>query len=89
MAGKSSCTLLAASLSLFFSVSVLGQPATLRFQDCFSGNVTQKLNVSTVYAQIEGDTTLNLTVIGYSGLPIVGRSNASSKLGAFSPRDTS
>lgn len=87
MAGKRSSALLAASLSLLFSVSVLGQPATLDFQDCFAGNVTQKLHVSTVYAQLEGDVALNLTVIGYSNLPIVGRSNTSSKLGEFSSRD--
>lgn len=88
MAGIRSCTLLAASLSLFFSISVLAQPATLGFQDCFFGNVSQKLNVSTVYAQLEGNIALNLTVIGYSNLPIVGRSNSSTKLGVFLSRDT-
>jgi len=86
MAGKHPFGLFALFLSLLFSGSVLSQPATLDFQDCFSGNVTQKLNVSTVYAQIDGNTALNLTVIGYSDIPIVGRSNSSTKLGAYSLR---
>lgn len=80
MAGKHPFGLFALFLSLLFSGSVLSQPATLDFQDCFSGNVTQKLNVSTVYAQIDGNAALNLTVIGYSDIPIVGRSNSSTKL---------
>jgi hypothetical protein len=80
-------------VSLVFTRSVLSlQPATLPFHDCFTGNVTQKLNISTVYAQVVGDgnvdSHLNLTVFGTAGLPIMGSSNDSLNLGehmAFIP----
>jgi len=78
--------------SLLLSDSALGQPAILDYEDCFSssGNTSEKLNVLMVYAQILRDNkALNLTVIGQSNVPIVGRSNDSTKLGQFpstSPR---
>ncbi|KZP13441.1 hypothetical protein FIBSPDRAFT_960501 [Athelia psychrophila] len=53
------------------------------YVDCFSsshGNLSEKLQVSTVYAQIVDDSYLNITIIGYSNVPIVGRSNDSTKL---------
>ncbi|TFY69192.1 hypothetical protein EVG20_g3243 [Dentipellis fragilis] len=57
----------------------LADPAIAPFSDCFSGNVSQKLNVSTVYAQITHSNTLgrhlNLTVFGDSPLPIEGLAN--------------
>lgn len=74
-------------LSLFFCELSLAQPATLKFQDCFSGgNLTEKLDVTTVYAQVIGDQLLNLTIVGNSNIPIVGRSSTSTKLGAFPKR---
>ncbi|KAI0322495.1 hypothetical protein OF83DRAFT_1049176 [Amylostereum chailletii] len=60
------------------------QPAVARFDDCFSGNATLKLDISTVYAQIthsEGlGRHLNLTVIGTSGQQIVGLTDDSHPL---------
>lgn len=74
--------LAAASLLLWLSKSAMAQPAMLSYSDCFSGsNTTQKLNVSTVFAQLRGDSYLNLTVIGQSNIPIIGRANSSSNLG--------
>lgn len=76
--------LAAASLSLLLSRSVVAQPAMLSYDDCFSGsNTTQKLSVSTVYAQLIGTDYLNLTVIGQSNIPIIGRANSSSNLGSY------
>ncbi|KAF8897887.1 hypothetical protein BD779DRAFT_1608372 [Infundibulicybe gibba] len=72
---------------LFFLVlpSTLADPATVPFTDCFSNaNVTQKFNISTVYAQVLQDvdlgTYLNLTVVGESPQEIIGVTNASSSL---------
>jgi hypothetical protein len=70
--------------TLLFASScfVSAEPASIsQFRDCFSGNDTaraQKLNVSTVYAQIlnpdsDDDRRLNLTVVGDSGQVIVGQ----------------
>jgi hypothetical protein len=63
------------------SLSVLAQPADVwQFRDCFSGNETQKLNVSTVYAQIldadKENRHLNITLIGSSGQDILGQSGS-------------
>ncbi|KAA1466562.1 hypothetical protein DENSPDRAFT_41766 [Dentipellis sp. KUC8613] len=65
---------------LFSSLSLCSaDPAIAPFSDCFAGNVSQKLNVSTVYAQITHSTSLgrhlNLTVFGVSPLPIEGLGN--------------
>jgi len=74
-------------LSFFLSGSALGQPTILHYDDCFSstsGNMTEKLDVLMIYAQILRDNkALNLTVIGQSNIPIVGRTNDSTKLGEF------
>jgi hypothetical protein len=86
LGGYLPCILVVVILSHFLSDFALGQPATLKYEDCFSssGNISEKLNVSRVYAQIlDGSSVLNLTVIGQSNVPIVGRSNDSSKLGEF------
>ena len=87
LGGYLPCILVIVILSHFLSDVALGQPATLEYQDCFSsnGNISEKLNVSMVYAQIlDNSSVLNLTVVGHSNIPIVGRSNDSSKLGEFS-----
>lgn len=64
----------------------LAQVATPRFGDCFSGNPSLKLNVSTIYAQITNSQSfgrqLNLTVLGQSPQPIQGTANGSSDLGS-------
>lgn len=73
------------SLAFLFS-NALAQVATPRFTDCFSGNTSLKLNVSTVYAQITTSQSLgrqlNITVLGQSPQIIQGTSNGSSDLGA-------
>ena len=72
-----------------FLPSVMSQPATVPFKDCFSGNRTEKLNISTVYAQFldagNPHSRLNFTILGVSGQGIIGASNDSSDLGAQSP----
>jgi hypothetical protein len=75
-------------LAFLFPIA-LAQVATPRFGDCFSGNTSLKLNVSTIYAQITTSqsfgTLLNITVLGQSPQPIQGTANGSSDLGASSP----
>jgi hypothetical protein len=70
----------------FLFPNTLAQVATPRFTDCFSGNASLKLNVSTVYAQITTSQSLgrhlNITVLGQSPQIIQGTSNGSSDLGA-------
>jgi hypothetical protein len=79
------------SLFLFLFLAILfpnalAQVATPRFTDCFSGNVSLKLNVSSVYAQITTSQSLgrqlNITVLGQSPQVIQGTANGSSDLGA-------
>jgi hypothetical protein len=59
------------------------------FSDCFDApnNLQNKLNVSTVYAQVLSDeqhgTVLNLTVFGSSPSQIIGLTNDSGSLGKF------
>lgn len=71
--------ILALSLSLFTSTTA--QPATLQFSDCFSSsNTSQKLDVSTVYAQFfpagpSSGAYINFTVIGTSPLQIMAASD--------------
>jgi hypothetical protein len=83
-----------AVLSLFllsFVSQTLAEPASLPFVDCFdsNANVSQKINVSTVYAQALLDDNehsyLNLTILANSPLAVEGYSNDSqSNLGALS-----
>lgn len=81
----SSLLLLFTSFAFLFP-NVLAQVAIPRFTDCFSGNVSLKLNVSTVYAQITTSQSLgkqlNITVLGQSPQVIEGAANGSSDLGA-------
>lgn len=69
---------------------VRADPAVVPFEDCFDepDNVQNKLNVSTVYAQVLEDADeihyLNLTVIGTSPSEIVGVTNTSNSLGEWS-----
>lgn len=57
-------------LVLFLGSSgVVGQPAVVQYEDCFTGPATaQKLNVSTVYAQViqepSGHARLDFTLFG-------------------------
>jgi hypothetical protein len=67
----------------FILPRVLADPATLQFTDCFdesAGNVSQKLSISTVYAQVVDDT-LNLVALGATPQEIDGFTNSSRSLG--------
>jgi len=57
--------------------SVVAEPATLPFTDCFIGNSAYRLHVSTVYGQTLGDRYLNLTVIGNTPVEVTSASNDS------------
>lgn len=85
LAGRPISLLISLFISLLFLGITRADPATLNYEDCFSssGNLTEKLSITTVYAQLLGETALNITVIGQSNIPIVGRSNDSTKLGRF------
>ena len=80
-----SSLLLFTGFAFLFSTA-LAQVAIPRFTDCFSGNLSLKLNVSTVYAQIITSQSLgkqlNITVLGQSPQVIEGTANGSSNLGA-------
>ncbi|KAI0248726.1 hypothetical protein BJV78DRAFT_1378873 [Lactifluus subvellereus] len=69
--------------TLLFS-SVRAQVAIPRFTDCFSGNPSLKLNITTVYAQITTSQSferhLNITLLGNSPQIIKGTANGSSDL---------
>lgn len=82
---------------LFFLLSFLvsrlmlttAQPATLQFSDCFSSsNTSQKLDVSTVYAQFFPQSTkgayINFTVIGTSPQEIIAASNGTNPVASTS-----
>lgn len=74
-----------ALLALLLFRPVQADPATLPFEDCFTGNVSTKLTVDQVYGQVltsaELGTYLNLTVIGNSAQEIFGFTDSSSSLG--------
>ncbi|KAJ6515243.1 hypothetical protein C8R45DRAFT_887948 [Mycena sanguinolenta] len=73
-----------AVLSLLLLRPVLADPASLPFEDCFSGNASMKLTVNEVYGQVltspQLGTYLNLTVIGNSPQEILGYADSSSSL---------
>ncbi|KAJ7937049.1 hypothetical protein B0H13DRAFT_2261477 [Mycena leptocephala] len=73
-----------ALFSLLFAGSALADPASIPFEDCFSGNDSMKLTVDEVYGQVltssELGTYLNLTVIGNSPQDILGFTDSSSSL---------
>lgn len=79
-------TILPLSLLCLLGVA-LADPASIPFQDCFNdqASLDQKLNVSTVYAQVLQNTELgnylNLTVFGTSPQQILGLVNTSTSLG--------
>ena len=69
---------LLATLGILFALSVssvVAEPATLPFTDCFSGNPSHKAQVSTVYGQTLSDRYLNFTVIGSTPAEIVSANN--------------
>lgn len=55
--------------------SVVAEPATLPFTDCFTGDASRKVQISTVYGQTLSDRYLNLTVIANTPVEIVSASN--------------
>ncbi|KAJ7584349.1 hypothetical protein C8J56DRAFT_1005041 [Mycena floridula] len=76
-----------AAILLFLSLHhVLADPATLSFNDCFdsTANVSQKMSISSVYAQIQedaqNDMILRLSVLGNSPTNIVGFAPDSTRL---------
>ena len=74
-------------LFTFLFSEISAQIAIPRSSDCFSGNASLKLDVTTVYAQVTTSESLgkhvNLVVLGQSPLPIQGTANGSSDLGVF------
>ncbi|KAJ7682056.1 hypothetical protein DFH06DRAFT_286322 [Mycena polygramma] len=72
------------ALALLLAVPAIADPASLSFEDCFSGNDTMKLTVDQVYGQVltsaQLGTYLNLTVIGSTGQEIFGFTDSSSSL---------
>ncbi|KAF8450235.1 hypothetical protein L210DRAFT_3386287 [Boletus edulis BED1] len=58
------------------------QPATLVFDDCFTGDASRKMSVDTVYSQVTNDQTLNLTVIGNTAAVVI---DSNTSLGMFTP----
>jgi hypothetical protein len=80
-------SLAALSLSVWQPSGVSAQPATIAFHDCFSGNDSQKLNISTVYAQVienDDERYLNLTLLGHTSQNISGEAQQSDHLGTHS-----
>jgi len=73
------------ALLSILSQNAVAQVAIPRFTDCFSGSASNKLNISTVYAQITTSeplgTHLNITLLGQSPETIQGSANGSSDLG--------
>lgn len=72
--------LLLCSLLVSHFTTTTAQPATLQYSDCFtSENTTQKVDVSTVYAQFFPDSAkgpyINFTVIGTTPQTIVAASD--------------
>ncbi|KAJ7770974.1 hypothetical protein DFH07DRAFT_914187 [Mycena maculata] len=74
--GRLPATMSSALISLLLVLPVFADPATLPFDDCFTGNVSMKLSVDEVYGQVLTSDTLgvylNLTVIGDSAQEIIG-----------------
>ncbi|KAF7352233.1 Membrane protein [Mycena venus] len=85
--GRLPASMSLALLSFLLLRPVLADPASIPFQDCFSGNASMKLTVDEVYAQVltssQLGTYLNLTVIGNSPQEIFGFTDSSSSLGPF------
>ncbi|KAG6331376.1 hypothetical protein ID866_7714 [Astraeus odoratus] len=57
-----------------YSTVASAQPATLPFDDCFTGNSSQKMSVDTVYSQVVDDH-MNITVFGQTTEEIVETTN--------------
>ncbi|KAG7097414.1 hypothetical protein E1B28_004761 [Marasmius oreades] len=74
-------------LLLLFSNTVLSDPASLSFKDCFDssrGNASQKVTISKVYGQVfktfEDESYLNLTMIGSTPQEILDTSDEGGNL---------
>ncbi|KDQ64151.1 hypothetical protein JAAARDRAFT_166156 [Jaapia argillacea MUCL 33604] len=72
------------SLLLLWPTQIRCQPATLQFDDCFTGQQDQKLNISTIYGQVlESESMgryLNFTILGDSPANISGYASDSNNL---------
>lgn len=81
--------LLSFALPLLWFIGVVAQPATLQWNDCFTGsNTSHKLNLSTVYAQVlptAHGALLNLTVLGETPQTILESSSGSNPVASKPP----
>ncbi|KAI6100227.1 hypothetical protein F5141DRAFT_325682 [Pisolithus sp. B1] len=79
-----------ACLCLLFilPLAVSAQPATLPFNDCFTGSLSQKMSVDTVYSQIVDGQHLNLTVLGETAQQIIGDANTTNLATLFTQATT-
>ncbi|KAI6024474.1 hypothetical protein EDC04DRAFT_249060 [Pisolithus marmoratus] len=75
-------------LLVLLPLAVSAQPATLPFNDCFTGNVAQKMSVDTVYSQIVDGQRLNLTVLGQTAQQIIGDANTTNLATLFTQATT-
>ncbi|KAI6034955.1 hypothetical protein F5J12DRAFT_790051 [Pisolithus orientalis] len=82
---KATCLCL---LLILLPLAVSAQPATLPFNDCFNGNVSQKMSVDTVYSQIVDGQRLNLTVLGQTAQEIIGDANTTNLATLFTQATT-
>jgi hypothetical protein len=78
-------------LALFFLLLLVHpsftQPATLVFDDCYTGDASRKMSVDTVYSQIIDDQTLNITVLGDTAAAIINSNTSLGMLTRRFPRD--
>lgn len=64
----------------------LAQPATLAYDDCYTGDPSRKMSVDTVYAQITDNQALNVTVLGDTAADIISSNTTLGRLPRRSPR---
>lgn len=69
-------------------LAVSAQPATLPFNDCFAGSLSQKMSIDTVYSQIVDNQRLNLTVLGQTAQQIIGDANTTNLATLFTQATT-
>ena len=70
------CLLVTVGVIFILSVSsVVAEPATLPFTDCFSGDPSHQVQISSVFGQTLSDRYLNFTIIGNTPIQIISASN--------------
>lgn len=78
----------AALVVLFLAHTAFAQPATLVFNDCFTGDASRKMSVDTIYSQTTDLQTLNFTVLGDTAADIVNSNTSLGTVTRHSPRPT-